>query len=165
MEKHSKPKSREQSLVLSSPNYGIGQSPRRPSSTSRGAKRISWEALPYARKEGDLVSRILGAKHFYGDAADETVLKAAKSPTFSMSHRTGTSGRKKAQTTRHLQRSFWQVQTTPIHHPKMQVMDISRLLNYHALICTALNWWCYPHAPPDKATYVPGKVSMAYNEH
>jgi CHAT domain-containing protein len=80
MEKRSNPRSREQSLVLSSPNYGIDQSSLRPSSTSRSSKRITWEALPYARKEGDLVSHILGAKHFYGDAADEPAIKSAKRP-------------------------------------------------------------------------------------
>lgn len=79
-EKRPNPRIREQSMVLSSPNYGIDKSSLRPSSTSRSSKRITWEALPYARKEGDLVSQILGARHFYGDAADERAIKSAKRP-------------------------------------------------------------------------------------
>ena len=80
MEHLSNSRVREQSLVLSSPNYEVGQGPLRPSSTSRSAKRVTWAPLTYARKEGDLVSQILGARHFYGDAADETVIRAARAP-------------------------------------------------------------------------------------
>lgn len=80
MQKRSIPRSRGESLVLSSPNYGIAPSPRHPSSIHTSTKLMTWQALPYARKEGELVSQIIRGKHFYGDSANEIVIKSAKNP-------------------------------------------------------------------------------------
>jgi len=72
----------KKSVVISSPEFGenSGQDRDQNGSNVRDKVASKWDSLPHTKQEGEMVSAILNADHFYGVSANERTLKGVDSP-------------------------------------------------------------------------------------